>query len=171
MNSTGCSLSRIAPSSSVRSRSSRSDQLRQFVCKQQSDYPKYLVLDPLLLNKLEYLLERVNAAGYHAKTFFVMSGYRTPYYNRSIGNVALSRHVWGAAADIYIDEDGDGYMDDINGDGVSNIEDVKILYRIADREAAKADYEAWEAQHKAERARDGRIRAIEAELAELRERM
>lgn len=118
-------------------------RLRQFVCKQPSRYPKYLVLDPLLLNKLEYLLERVNAAGYHAKTFFVMSGYRTPFYNRSIGNVALSRHVWGAAADIYIDEDGDGYMDDINGDGARNIEDIRILYRIADREAAKADYAVY----------------------------
>jgi len=118
-------------------------RLGQFVCKQRSGYPKYLVLDPLLLNKLEYLLERVNAAGYHAETFFVMSGYRTPFYNRSIGNVALSRHVWGAAADIYIDEDGDGYMDDINGDGVSNIEDVRILYRIADREASKADYAVY----------------------------
>ena len=118
-------------------------KLRQFVCKQQSGYPKYLVLDRSLLTKLEILLERFNAAGYHANSFNVMSGYRTPHYNRAIGNVALSRHVWGAAADIFVDEDGDDYMDDINGDGKSDTSDIKILYDIANELAAEADYQVF----------------------------
>ena len=47
-----------------------------------------------------------------------MSGYRTPFYNRSIGNqTRFSRHVYGDAADIYADDDGDGKMDDLDGDG------------------------------------------------------
>ena len=118
-------------------------KLRQFVCKQQSGYPKYLVLDRSLLTKLEILLERFNAAGYHANSFNVMSGYRTPHYNRAIGNVALSRHVWGAAADVFVDEDGDDYMDDINGDGKSDTSDIKILYDIANELAAEADYQVF----------------------------
>ena len=118
-------------------------KLRQFVCKQQSGYPKYVVLDRSLLTKLEILLERLNAAGYHANTFNVMSGYRTPHYNQAIGNVALSRHVWGAAADIFVDEDGDDYMDDINGDGRSDISDIRILYDMANELATEADYQVF----------------------------
>lgn len=53
---------------------------------------------------LEFILEKVNAQGYRWETFCVMSGYRTPYYNKAIGNVRYSRHLWGDAADIFIDE-------------------------------------------------------------------
>lgn len=107
-------------------------RLGQFVCKQAGGYPKYVVLDERLLQKLEYLLARVRAAGYQATTFTVMSGYRTPAYNRSLGNVAYSRHTWGAAADIFIDEDGNGVMDDLNGDGRSDVADAEMLYRLFD---------------------------------------
>lgn len=118
-------------------------QLRQFLCKQRSGYPKYLVLDPTVLNKLEMILERFNAAGYQARSFNVMSGYRTPHYNQAIGNVPLSRHVWGAAADVFVDEDGDGYMDDINGDGRRNIADITILYDLANGLADEEDYQVY----------------------------
>jgi len=118
-------------------------QLRQFVCKQSGGFPKYVVLDPTLLTKLEIILEHVNAAGYGASSFNVMSGYRTPYYNQAIGNVALSRHVWGAGADVFVDEDGDGFMDDINGDGERNISDVRLLYDIANELATQEDYQVF----------------------------
>jgi len=107
-------------------------RLRQFLCKQAGGYPKYVVLDERLLHKLEYLLERANAAGYRATTFHVMSGYRTPAYNRSLGNVPYSRHTWGAAADIFIDENRDGRMDDLNRDGRSDVRDAEVLYRLFD---------------------------------------
>lgn len=107
-------------------------RLGQFLCKQAGGYPKYVVLDDQLLNKLEYLLERVNAAGYSATTFHIMSGYRTPAYNRALGNVPNSRHTAGAAADIFIDEDGDGVMDDLNRDGRHDVGDAEVLYRLFD---------------------------------------
>ena len=51
----------------------------------------------------------------------VMSGFRTPRYNHSGGNTAgranLSRHMYGDAADVFVDNDRNGSMDDINGDG------------------------------------------------------
>jgi uncharacterized protein YcbK (DUF882 family) len=66
-----------------------------------------------MLIKLEALLEAANANGWEAKSFYVMSGFRTPYYNSSIGNdTSSSRHLYGGAADIWIDNDGDGQMDD-----------------------------------------------------------
>src|SRR5919197_927395 len=88
-------------------------RLKQFVCKQGGGYPKYIVLNPQLVQRLEELLALANQAGYTAATFHVMSGYRTPAYNRAIGNVTYSRHIWGSAADIFIDEDHDGRMDDV----------------------------------------------------------
>ena len=105
--------------------------LRQFVCKQASAFPKYVALRERLLLKLERLLEELNAEGHPAETFFVMSGYRTPAYNRAIHNVENSRHVYGDAADIFVDEDGNGRMDDLNGD--VDLGDVHVLRRIVEK--------------------------------------
>ncbi|MEM8562451.1 MAG: D-Ala-D-Ala carboxypeptidase family metallohydrolase [Pseudomonadota bacterium] len=102
--------------------------LSQFACKQSGGYPKYVVLRPELVLKLERVLRAVNEAGNATDTFHVMSGYRTPFYNRAIGNVPYSRHVWGGAADIFVDaQPQDGVMDDLNGDGVFNKQDALWL--------------------------------------------
>jgi hypothetical protein len=114
-------------------------QLKQFLCKQPAGSRRYVVLNERLLVALEYVLERVRAAGHRATTFHVMSGYRTPAYNRAIGNVQFSQHQWGAAADIFIDENGDGRMDDLNGDGRSDIRDAEVLYRIIDAASARSE--------------------------------
>jgi hypothetical protein len=106
--------------------------LRQFLCKQAGEFPKYVVLNELLLLKLETLLAELNLRGYPAKTFHVMSGYRTPSYNRAIGNGAYSLHQWGLAADVFVDEDGDGVMDDLNGDGRVDYRDAQVLARIVE---------------------------------------
>jgi hypothetical protein len=107
-------------------------RLKQFLCKQPSGYPKYVVLNERLLLALEDVLELVNDAGHPTTTFHVMSGYRTPAYNHSLGNVRYSEHQWGSAADIFIDENGDGMMDDLTGDGRSDIRDSEFLYRLID---------------------------------------
>ena len=92
--------------------------LGEFLAKQASDFPKYLVLRSSLLLKLENVLATLNKKGLEVSGFVIMSGYRTPFYNRAIGNVQYSRHVWGGAADFYIDEaPADGIMDDLNKDG------------------------------------------------------
>jgi hypothetical protein len=107
-------------------------RLKQFLCKQAGGYPKYVVLNEALIQRLEHLLELTNAAGYSASTFYVMSGYRTPAYNRALGNVLYSRHTFGSAADIFIDENHDGVMDDLNRDGRSDERDAEVLYRLFD---------------------------------------
>lgn len=105
--------------------------LEQFLCKQEGGWPKYVVLRERLLLKLEAILEEVNRRGHRAGTLAVLSGYRTPYYNQAIGNVRYSRHVWGGAADIYIDESPrDGVMDDLNGDGHIDSRDAAVLYDL-----------------------------------------
>jgi hypothetical protein len=104
----------------------------QFLCKQPGE-PRYLALSRYLVAKLEEILARTNAAGFPAQSLHIMSGFRTPWYNLSIGNrTVYSRHLWGGAADVFLDTDGDGTMDDLNGDGRSTIEDARILYEIAE---------------------------------------
>ncbi len=105
-------------------------QLKQFLCKQTSGWPKYLVVNPKLLVKLEYLVSELKTSGIDANTVFIMSGYRTPYYNKAIGNVKFSRHVFGDAADIYIDNNMDGVIDDLNSDGQNNMSDALIIHSI-----------------------------------------
>ncbi|NTW49672.1 MAG: peptidase M15A [Chlorobiales bacterium] len=107
-------------------------KLKQFLCKQPGT-TKYLVLEEKLLVKLEHVLQKVNELGYACESFNVMSGYRTPYYNRSIGNVMYSRHVYGSAADIFIDESPkDGVMDDLNKDGRIDKQDAEVLYDVVE---------------------------------------
>ncbi len=112
--------------------------LGQFLCKQQPDHwPKYLALREPLLIKLELILEEINRRGIATDSLFVMSGYRTPWYNRSLGNGQYSRHIWGGAADIFIDTNGDGRMDDLTGDGKVDVNDADLLRSIIEEKFGK----------------------------------
>jgi uncharacterized protein YcbK (DUF882 family) len=110
--------------------------LGQFLTKDQGDvWPKYLALDPRLVDKLELVLIELRAMGIRADRMEVMSGFRTPQYNHNhLGNPAssLSRHQFGDAADVWVDNEGDGYMSDLNGDGRRDIEDARIMLRAVD---------------------------------------
>ena len=114
-------------------------RLKQFLCKEDTTkrFPKYVVLKERLLLELEAILERVNTLGYHVDTLHVLSGYRTPYYNRAIGDVLYSMHQWGSAADIYIDKDDKGVMDDLNHDGKVDVEDSRLLYDAVEKMLAE----------------------------------
>lgn len=70
-----------------------------------------------LCDKLSLLMERLQAQGVKVTRFWITSGFRTPTYNRSIGGAAFSRHCYGDAVDLVIDENGDRRMDDLNHDG------------------------------------------------------
>lgn len=116
-------------------------RLGQFVSKQDQGYPKYVVLRANLLLKLEHILAALNRSGRPTTNLVVMSGYRTPWYNRAIGNVPYSRHAWGGAADIYIDESPrDGHMDDLNGDGKVNRDDARWLAAFVDDMSKRGEF-------------------------------
>jgi len=108
-------------------------RLRDFQCKLDG-HSKFLVLRTEALVKLE-LLQHILETRHHVKLtrFVIMSGYRTPYYNALIGNeTSRSRHLYGDAMDIYIDENHDGNMDDVNHDGSVNAEDARFLLHVAE---------------------------------------
>jgi len=111
--------------------------LGQFITKDQlSVWPKYVVLQPRLLDKLELTIEELRREGHPVRGFFVMSGFRTPDYNEqgvgAGGRSAVSRHQYGDAADVYPDDHGKGRMDDLNGDGRVDLRDARILARAAE---------------------------------------
>lgn len=114
--------------------------LSQFPVKRPHGWPKYLPLGPRMLLKLELLLEEVNRRGIDAPTFTVMSAYRSPWYNTTLlDRPRYSRHIYGDAADVFIDADGNGYMDDLNGDGRVTVADAQLLYRIVQDMDGSAD--------------------------------
>jgi uncharacterized protein YcbK (DUF882 family) len=105
-------------------------QIKDVMCKQRSEYPKYLLVDTEGLKMLDDLYDYLSAQGLKFSRFSFISGYRTPYYNRMIGNGKHSRHLYGDAFDLYIDENGDYRMDDLNQDGKQNKQDVDYLYQL-----------------------------------------
>lgn len=116
--------------------------LRQFLCKQTAAGTKhFMVLREALLLKLEAILQEVNRQGFRADSLFVMSGYRTPSYNHAIGNRPYSRHIYGGAADIFIDvSPQDGVMDDLNKDGKVDRKDAAFLYNMIENLSKNPDW-------------------------------
>jgi hypothetical protein len=115
-------------------------RLGQFASKQTSSYPKYLVLRPELLLKLEAVLAALHRHDERITGLTVMSGYRTPHYNHAIGNGRYSRHVWGGAADVFVDETGNGVMDDLNGDGRVTRADAEWLAEFIDAMEERGEF-------------------------------
>lgn len=112
-------------------------RLRDFLTKdQRSVWPKYLLLDPLLIDKLELVIQELERQGVKIQAVHVMSGFRTPQYNHAGGNTAgragLSRHMYGDAADVYVDNNRDGQPDDITGDGRVTTADAEKFARAAE---------------------------------------
>jgi hypothetical protein len=112
-------------------------RLRDFLTKdQQSVWPKYLLLDPKLIDKLELTIQELERQGVRVTNVHVMSGFRTPQYNHTGGNTAgranLSRHMYGDASDVYVDNNRDGAPDDITGDGRVTVRDAERFAQAAE---------------------------------------
>lgn len=113
-------------------------RLRDFLTHDQPNvWPKYLVLQMRNVDKLELVLSDLAQRGIDVSGVTVMSGFRTPQYNEGGGNTSgrasLSRHMYGDAADVFIDSNHDGRMDDLNHDGRINIADSRVIQQAVDR--------------------------------------
>jgi hypothetical protein len=105
-------------------------RIKEFLAKQKGDYPKYLVLDERLVFLLEAIGAHLKPLGWDAGDIVVMSGYRTPYYNKQLDDTKYSLHQWGRASDIFLDKDDNGRMDDFNKDKVISKEDAVALAEV-----------------------------------------
>lgn len=130
-------LIRVTPEN-LNTRVSEHFMLSDFVTKgQQGVWPKYIAMSPRLLDKLEMVIQELKSTGTPVEHVGVISGFRTPSYNATggdpSGRAGLSRHMYGDAMDIYIDNNHDGGMDDLNHDGRVDSRDGRVIVNAADR--------------------------------------
>ncbi|MBC7784058.1 MAG: hypothetical protein H7144_09470 [Burkholderiales bacterium] len=118
-------------------------RIKEFLTKQKSDYPKYLVLDERLVFLLEAIGTHLEPRGWDSEDIFIMSGYRTPYYNKQLDDTKYSLHQWGRAADIFLDKDKNGRMDDFNKDGVVSKDDAVALAGVLEGLAKTAELSSF----------------------------
>jgi uncharacterized protein YcbK (DUF882 family) len=79
----------------------------------QTTWPRYVAMDPRLLDKLELVFEEIarwrGSPDDSRVLVDVHSGFRTPLHNQRVPRAAGdSRHQYGDAADIAVDANGDG---------------------------------------------------------------
>ena len=113
-------------------------QLKDFITKgQENVWPKYVVVQPRILDKIELVIQELELMGHPVENIFAVSGFRTPAYNAGGGNTSgrgkLSRHMYGDAMDIAVDNDRNNIMDDLNGDGRINLSDARVIGQAVDR--------------------------------------
>ena len=113
-------------------------RLRDFLTHDQRDvWPKYLVLREALVDKLELVIDDLAAHGVRVEHMVVMSGFRTPQYNAQGvgrgGRAKDSRHQFGDAADVFVDNDGNGRMDDLNHDRRVDSRDARVILQAVER--------------------------------------
>ena len=112
-------------------------RLRDFLTHDQQDvWPKYLVLREELVDKLELVIDDLAAHGVRVERMVVMSGFRTPQYNAAgvgRGRARDSRHQFGDAADVFVDNDGNGRMDDLNRDRRVDSRDARVILQAVER--------------------------------------
>lgn len=95
---------------------------------------EYLVLREPLVEKLEAVIAELTAAGVTGADMRVLSGFRAPHHNSRVeGAAPSSRHQFGDAADVIVDADGDGRMDDLNRDGRVDRADILVVAAAIER--------------------------------------
>jgi len=113
-------------------------RLRDFLTHDQVDvWPKYLVLQESLVDKLELVMAELRSSGIAVQTLHVMSGFRTPQYNAqgvgAGGRVQDSRHQYGDAADVFVMNGRAEWMSDLNGDGRVDTKDARVMAQAVER--------------------------------------
>ncbi|MGV3707308.1 MAG: D-Ala-D-Ala carboxypeptidase family metallohydrolase, partial [Gemmatimonas sp.] len=90
-------------------------KVRDFITHdRQTVWPRYAAIDPRVLDKIELVMRELARRRGDDRMDFkieVHSGFRTPDHNAGVeGSARDSRHLYGDAADVAIDADGDGRL-------------------------------------------------------------
>lgn len=142
--------------SSMGTRLSTHFTLGEFLGHVEGDFPQYMVLDLALIDKLEAVIEGVEAGYPETVDINVMSGFRTPAYNSAIGNETdFSMHLYGKAADIWIESfPPNNLMDDVDrnkrvdvGDGEFLVDLVRRIEVGGEVSVGGASAYRWTPQH------------------------
>ena len=85
----------------------------------------YLLMDKAVLYRLLHLMKELQKAGHNPHALAIDSGFRAPAHNEHIGGAKKSQHLWGKAIDFRVK--------DINGDGLIDMMDKRIVLDILER--------------------------------------
>lgn len=106
-------------------------RLRDFIDRTQPTiWPKALVLEERLVDKLELITSELRRIGNTRAKLLISSAFRSPVTTAAGARSRLSpesRHQYGDAADIIVDGNADGRMDDLTGDGQVDLRDTRVL--------------------------------------------
>ena len=111
-------------------------RVRDFITHdaQEDVWPKYVAINPRLLDKLELVIAEVVRRRGRVRAIDlalgIHSGFRTPWHNARVPRAAGdSRHQYGDAADVVMDANGDGRVTAADGLLVASaVERVEYLY-------------------------------------------
>ncbi|MFA4984956.1 MAG: D-Ala-D-Ala carboxypeptidase family metallohydrolase [Candidatus Brocadiia bacterium] len=86
--------------------------------------------DYTLIFKVDLAWRKFHKSHPSIPSWRLVSWFRTPRHNRLERGGTYSRHIYGDAVDIIVDQNGDLRMDDINGDGKSNFADALEIAKV-----------------------------------------
>lgn len=92
----------------------------------------FIAIDPSLVKRLEDLLAALKENGVKVNTFKILRGFIPPngvelMRRKGIEIAQFSRTIYGDSCIFIIDENGDGLMDDITGDGKADQADFEVI--------------------------------------------
>jgi len=96
-------------------------------------WPRYEIVNEKLALKLELVTREFVARGMMERKFKFLSAFRPPARNKKGGQAEFSRHMYGCAVDIFIDDGAKKHwIDDLNYDRRVDVFDALVMYRIID---------------------------------------
>ncbi len=108
-------------------------RLGDFLPHGYSGWPKYTIVNEKLALKLEIVTRELKARGLMKTRLKFLSAFRPPARNTGAGQAEFSRHQYGCALDMYVDDTGSpNWMDDLDGDGKEELRDALLLYKLID---------------------------------------
>ncbi|MEM7575649.1 MAG: D-Ala-D-Ala carboxypeptidase family metallohydrolase [Bacteroidota bacterium] len=119
---------RIVGQFRIRQLVSRDQWYRRALLGKESTVP--LLLDRRILFKLLALRKELLARGLDPDAFRLNHGHRNPQHNQTVGGASRSRHIFGEALDLQIE--------DINQDGKVNRTDKQLVLTLLDQKLLEA---------------------------------
>jgi hypothetical protein len=99
--------------------------------------PHFIVLDYRLVDRLEGIVAKLQERGMKVSGLKILRAYLSPMElermrRKGIVLSDFTRYIYGDAAAIIVDENGDGKMDDLNNDNTVDVKDAEALADVAD---------------------------------------
>ncbi len=129
-------------SDNIGARISRHFTLGDFSPADEKDKTHFIALDPDLPVRLDNLVDALKDKGLRFSGLKILRSYLTPnkaelYRRQGIDVARFSRLLYGDSAVFIIDENNDGLMDDLNGDGQFDRQDFSIIEQSVEEIEAK----------------------------------